>query len=94
MPGRRKIARHDVARRLDDYLHHRLTLDEFVDWVESVVMEAEFEQADARMLRDVVGRIGLADVKAFGMSWEDCEDFLGRLGYQVNVNVSEARPPA
>ncbi|MBI5529144.1 MAG: hypothetical protein HY897_22695 [Deltaproteobacteria bacterium] len=86
-----KVDRHDVAKRLDDYLHHRLTLDEFVDWAETVVMEAEFESGDAQILRDVIGRIGLADVKAFGMSWEDCEDFLGRLGYQVNVSVSEVR---
>ncbi|MFZ3382697.1 MAG: hypothetical protein WA144_02110 [Candidatus Methanoperedens sp.] len=27
--------------------------------------------------------------KAFGMTWEDCEYFLSRLGYQVRVDVKD-----
>jgi hypothetical protein len=89
-----RLDRHDVAKKVADYLHHRVTLVDFVDWAETAVMEAEFEPHEAQTLRDVVGKIGLADRKAFGMSWEDCEDLLGRLGYQASVSVSEIRPSA
>ena len=84
-----KITRKDVARKIADYLHHRITLAELVDWAESMMMEADFESHDFDALRDVVSRLGLADVKAFGMTWEDCEYFLSRLGYQARVVVTD-----
>jgi len=84
-----KITRQKVAQKLIDYLQHRVTLTELVDWAESTMMEADFEEQDLETLRDIVGRVGLADVKAFGMTWEDCGDFLSRLGYRVSITVSE-----
>lgn len=85
-----KITRKDVVRKIVDYLHHRITLAELVDWAESVMMEADFENQDFETLRDIVSRLGLADVKAFGMTWEDCEHFLSRLGYQARIIVKES----
>ena len=85
-----KISREEVAQKLIDYLHHRITLAELVDWAELTIMEADFDERDYETLRDIVSRLGLADVKAFGMTWEDCEDLLSQLGYQVKVVVSEA----
>jgi cobyrinic acid a,c-diamide synthase len=85
-----KISREEVAQKLIDYLHHRITLAELVDWAESKMMEADFAERDYETLRDIVSRLGLADVKAFGITWEDCEDFLSQLGYQVEVVISEA----
>ncbi len=38
-------------------------------------------------IRDVVARLGLADVRAFGLTWEDCEQFLESLGYSARVEV-------
>lgn len=84
-----KVSRREVAQKLKDYLHHRITLAELVDWAESTMMEADFDERDFETLRDIVSRLGLADVKAFGMTWEDCEDFLSRLGYQARVVISE-----
>jgi hypothetical protein len=49
-----------------------------VDWAESTMMEADFDERDYEILRDIVSRLGLADVKAFGMTWEDCEGFLAQ----------------
>ncbi len=84
-----KITRKDVAWKIADYLHHRITLAELVDWAENMMMEAEFDSRDFEALREVVSRLGLADVKAFGMTWEDCEYFLSRLGYQARVVVTD-----
>ena len=54
------------------------------------MMEAEFENGDHDIIRDVVARLGLADVRMFGLSWDDCYQFLAQLGYQAHVEVSEA----
>ncbi|MCL6557812.1 MAG: hypothetical protein K6U74_03235 [Firmicutes bacterium] len=86
-----KLTRQSVAHKIIDYLHHRITLSELVNWAEMSMMEAEFEEKDYDILRDVVGCLGLADVKAFGITWEDIENFLRRLGYRVNLKVTEIK---
>lgn len=53
------------------------------------MIEADFEKQDSEMPVEIVSRIGLADVRAFGITWEDCEDLLSRLGYRVSIKVLE-----
>jgi hypothetical protein len=89
-----KLTRQEVAQKLIGYLHHRIALSELVDWAESVMMETDFDEANFETLRDTVSRLGLADVKAFGLTWDDCEDILSRLGYRVEVIVSDAEAMA
>jgi len=84
------ITNQSVAEKLGDYLCHRLTLAELVDWAEDAMMEEEFDDGNLETLRDIVSRLGLADVRAFGLTWEDCQSFLSRLGYHVQVEVSAA----
>ncbi len=80
-----------LAQKLIGYLYHRLTLAELVDWAETALLEAELDEANRDAVREILARIGLADVKAFSLSWEDCEDFLSRLGYQVSLQISTAK---
>lgn len=84
-----KLTRQNVAHKIIDYLYHRITLSELVNWAEMSMMEADFEEKDYDVLRDVISYLGLADVKAFGIAWEDIENFLRRLGYRVNLKVTE-----
>jgi len=74
------MTRDVVAGKLEDYLSHRLTLAQLVDWAEEAMREGEFEDGHFEVVRDVVARLGLADVRAFGLTWEDCEQALRRLG--------------
>ena len=53
-------------------------------------MEAEFADEDMGVLRAVVSRLGVADVQAFGLTWEDCEQFLQQLGYSARVDIVAA----
>lgn len=99
-----KITREITADKIAHYLHGKVSQAELVDWAERVMMEADFEEADKEVLSDVIGRLGLADVVAvtqrrvgearpgfpFGLRWQDCEDFLRRLGYRAKVIVSTA----
>lgn len=83
------ITRQDVVQKLIDYLNRRVTLSELIDWAEQVMMEGDFIGEDWENLRDIVSRVGLADVRAFGLTWEDCEKFLERLGYRAQVVLSK-----
>ena len=83
-----KITRQTVADKITDYLHGKLSQAELVDWAERAMMDADFDQADMDLLSDIVGRLGLADVAEFGLRWQDCEEFLCRLGYKAKVIVS------
>jgi len=38
-------------------------------------------------IRNILGHLGLADVREFGLSWDDCYDYLSQLGYQVKVTI-------
>ena len=77
-----------VAQKLFAYLQHKLNLADLVDWAENVMMEGDFEKENYETVREIVGRLGVADVRAFGLTWEDCEQFLSKLGYAVRIEVT------
>jgi hypothetical protein len=83
-----KITRQTVADKITDYLHDKVSQAELVDWAERALMDADFEETDIDVLSDIIGRLGLADVAEFGLRWQDCEEFLRRLGYRAKVIVS------
>ena len=83
-----KVTRQITADKIADYLHGKVSQAELVDWAEHAMMDAEFEEADMAVLSDIIGRLGLADVAEFGLRWQDCEEFLRRLGYRATVIVS------
>jgi hypothetical protein len=76
-----------VARKLAAYLHHEIPLNELVAWANVAMMEADFEEAYYDAIRDVVARLGLADVLAFGLTWEDYAHILKQLGYDARVEI-------
>ena len=84
------ITKQIVAARIAEYLHHDLTLGQLVDWSERVLMDGELAERDAETLAHVIGRLGVADVRAFGLAWEDCEELLGKLGFAPRVEVVAA----
>lgn len=83
------IKRRDVAEKLIDYLYHRITLEELVDWAEDAMREDVFEAEQFELLRDIVGHLGVADIEAFGLTWETIESYLKQLGYRVQLEVSQ-----
>lgn len=85
-----KITKQTVAGKLTDYLHQEITLAQLVDWAENALMDGDFDAGDAPTLADVVARIGVADVRSFGLTWEDCAEILDELGYEAHVDVVAA----
>ena len=85
-----KVTRNTVAEKLAAYLQGRVSQAELVDWAERAMVDGDFEALHIELLSDIVGRLGLADVAEFGLRWEDCENFLRRLGYRARVEVQVA----
>ncbi len=82
------ITKADVADRIAAYLQHRVTLDELVDWAENALMDGEFAEKDTAVISAVVARLGVADVRAFGLAWDDCEQLLRRLGFSAKIEIT------
>jgi len=54
------------------------------------MLEGEFEDLHHNAIRDAVAHLGLADVRAFGLTWEDCTTILKQLGYNARVEIVSA----
>jgi hypothetical protein len=76
-----------VARKLGAYLHHEISLTALGEWANAAMMADDFEEAYYDAIRDAVARLGLADVRAFGLTWEDCASILKQLGYDARVEI-------
>lgn len=81
------ITRKTVADKIAAYLHHEITIAQLVDWAENALMNGEFAEHEAPTLSSVIGRLGVADVRAFGLAWEDCEELLHKLGFSPRVEI-------
>ena len=84
------ITKQTVADKIAGYLRHDISLAELVSWAEEAMMEGEFAERDITAISDVVARLGVADVRAFGLAWEDCEQLLRQVGYTARVDIVAA----
>ena len=82
-----EITQQTVAEKIAAYLRHDISLVELVDWAEEAMREGEFADREMDAIRDVIARIRAADVRAFGLAWEDCEELLRKLGFTPRVEV-------
>ncbi len=82
-----QLTREIVAHKLAAYLHHKISLEDLVAWANSGMMEDDFEEVYYDAIRNAVARLGLADVRTFGLTWEDCESILKQLGYDARVEI-------
>ena len=82
------ITKQTVAGKIAAYLKHRITHAELVDWAENALMEGEFVEEDAALISRVVSRLGVADVRAFGLTWGDCERLLSELGFSARIEIT------
>jgi hypothetical protein len=83
------LTKRELADRLMRYINREIDLPNLVSWAEDMIREADFENGSFEIIRDILAHIGLADVREFGLSWDDCYDYLHRLGYDVRVNLVE-----
>ncbi len=82
------ITRQAIVTRLEAYLRRDLSLEELVDWAENTMMESELAPEYHDAIRDALARLGVADVRAFGLTWEECEELLRSLGYRIHLEIA------
>lgn len=85
------VTRKLLVEMLLKYINRAISLAELVDWAEEMVREADFEEGYFELIKDILARIGLADVREFGLTWDDCYDYLHKLGYDVKVELLEVK---
>jgi len=78
-----------LADMLIKYINREIDLSTLVIWAEDMIRESDFESSSFELIRDILARIGLADVREFGLTWDDCYDYLHKLGYNVKVELLE-----
>jgi len=80
-----------LLHKLNDYLNHKLTLAQLVDWAETTLIEPSIpETEDVDLLMNILMYLGAADTRGFPLTWEVISDFLERLGGRVSVVVEVA----
>lgn len=83
------VTRKVLAEMLINYINRKIDLSTLVSWAEDMIKEADFENRSFELIRGILARIGLADVREFGLTWDDCYDYLHKLGYNVKVELLE-----
>jgi hypothetical protein len=81
------ITKQQLAVNLLNYLQHKTTLDDLVAWAEDALMEGNIQDENPEVVRDILAKLGLADVKAFGLFWEDCNEIMKKLGYVLKIDA-------
>ncbi|MCS3921020.1 hypothetical protein [Fervidibacter sacchari] len=82
------VTREILASKLLAYINRQTTLAELVDWAEQVMQEGDFAEEDYETIRNIVARLGVADVEGFRLSWDEIVEILEQLGYKVRVEVT------
>ena len=83
------ITKEIIAEKIKAYLFHKVSLEELVLWAEDVMMNHDFDENNGNVLKNIVGLLGVSDVRSFGLTLEDCENFLSQLGYKIEFEIIE-----
>ena len=83
------ITKKNIADKLLAYLQHHISLTELVEWAELNLMNGFYNDDNYHTIRNALSQLGLADVKAFGLEWKDCESIMKTLGYKLEVKALE-----
>ena len=81
------ITKQQLAVNLLNYLQHKTTLEDLVSWAENTLMEGDIQDEEPEVVRDILAKLGLSDVKAFGLFWEDCKEMMNKLGYVLKIDA-------
>lgn len=84
------VTKRITAQKIFAYLNRNFSLEQLVNWSETAIMEGTLAQKDTDVLMEVLGRLGVSDVRSFGLTWEDCQSLMKQLGYSLQVEMAEA----
>lgn len=83
------ITRQMIADYINNYLTHKITKKEIIDWAEKAIMDKEYEESYFNQISNALRKIGVSDVNNFDLVWEDYVDILKSLDYKITVDISK-----
>lgn len=82
------ITKQIVARQLQQYMDGRLSQEDLIEWAETAMMQDEpIAEPDAATIADILSKLGLADVREFGLTWQSIREMLDHLGFSARVEL-------
>jgi hypothetical protein len=81
------VTKQQLAINLLNYLQRKTSLDDLVNWAENALMDGDIHEDDPKVVGKILARIGVADVKTFGLTWEDCDEIMRSLGYVLKIDA-------
>ena len=81
------ITRKIIAENLLAYMQGKISLKQIVSWAEDAMMDSDFENNHEREISETLAKIGLIDVNTFGLLWEDCDNIIHKLGFNVKIDL-------
>lgn len=83
------ITKETVMQRTQDYLLLKISLRSLIEWAEDSFMQADFDEKDATIISDILSKIGVSNVKNFGIQWDEWNEFLSKLGYEIRIELNQ-----
>ncbi len=83
------ITKKIIADKILAYLQHRMSFNDLVYWAEQNLLKGDYEGDKNKTIRNTLAQLGVADVKAFGLEWKDCEIMMEKLGFKLEVKAKE-----
>ena len=81
------ITKQLLAINLLCYLQHKTTLSDLVNWAEYAFREGDIQGEHPEVVRAILAKLGLAEVKAYGILWDDCYIYMQKLGYVLKIDA-------
>ena len=81
------ITKQLLAINLLCYLQHKTTLSDLVNWAGYAFKEGDIQGEHPEVVRDILAKLGLEEVKAYGILWDDCYEYMQKLGYVLKIDA-------
>jgi hypoxanthine phosphoribosyltransferase len=85
------LMRGAILQQLNDYLDRQIDLSQLIGWAQATLQQEDLSPDDEVLLRDLVNRAGAPDSGSFGLTLEDCVEFLGRLDHELRISTGPLR---
>jgi hypoxanthine phosphoribosyltransferase len=79
------LIRGAILRQVNSYLSREIDLPALVNWAGETLSEGDLAPDDEAFLRGLLERAGEPDSATFGLTLEDCEALLARLGQEIEI---------
>jgi hypothetical protein len=79
-----------ILRMMNRYLGQEIPLTALVEWAQATLRAGDLSADDAAFLQELTDRAGRPGTKAFGLTLEDCDFLLRRLGHELRVSTGPA----